>query len=118
MLFIKLSILFQYLRIFVPNKRADALYWACHSLIWLNVIYYTIVTFLEIFACIPIAKAWNPFITGGHCNKITIIDIVSGSINALSDFLVLILPQIRIWRLQMSRKRKIQVSLVFLIGVL
>lgn len=116
--FIKLSILLQYLQIFVPLKTRDTIYWTSHALTWTNLLYYLIGTFLEIFSCTPIAKAWDPFITDGHCIDILAINVAASSINLLSDLAILILPQVSIWSLQMSLRRKVQISAIFLIGSL
>lgn len=116
--FVKLSILLQYLQIFVPRKTRNMMYLASHALIWTNLVFYLISTFLEIFACNPIAKAWNPLITTGHCINVLALNVAASSINSLSDLAILILPQVSIWRLQMSLKRKLQTSAVFLIGIL
>lgn len=72
---------------------------------------------LEIFACMPIQKIWNPWIEG-RCLKIHTIDITTATINAASDLSILILPQYFIWNLHMSLKKKLGVSAIFLIGVL
>ena len=116
--FVKLSILLQYVQIFVPSKTRNMMYLASHALIWTNLLFYLISTFLEIFACKPIAKAWNPLITTGHCINVLALNVAASSINSVSDLLILILPQVSIWRLQMSLKRKIQISTIFAIGVL
>ncbi|KAF2230323.1 hypothetical protein EV356DRAFT_536477 [Viridothelium virens] len=115
---IKTSILLQYLHIFVPTKKPDTMYWTCHGLIWLNTIFYIIASFTEIFACSPMAKAWDPLISGGHCITVFDLNVVESSINALTNIVILVLPQISIWNLQMSKKRKLQVSLIFLVGIL
>ena len=119
--FIKLSILLQYLQIFVPLKSRNALYWTLHALIWTNLVFYLITFCLVLFSCKPIAKAWNPLITNGHCID-TLWAIISltaaGAINSLSDIVILVLPQVSIWRLQMALRRKIQISAVFFIGLL
>ena len=118
LMFIKISILLQYLHIFVPEKKSSAIYWTCHALIWLNVLYYVITAFIEIFSCNPIAKSYNPLITTGHCVDINALNTSASTLNSLSDIVLLILPQISIWRLHMARKRKIQISFIFLVGIL
>ena len=116
--FIKLSILLQYVEIFVPGQTKTGTYWACHAIIWLNFIYYTISLFLEIFPCSPIAKAWDPLIVEGACLNTRVINMASAGINAVSDIVILVLPQVVIWRLQMSFSKKVGVSAVFFVGVL
>ena len=97
----------------------NAMFWICHGLIWLNLVFYLICTLLEIFACMPIQKIWHPWIEG-RCLAIHTIDVnvITAAINAVSDFSILILPQWSIWNLHMSLKKKLGVSAIFLIGVL
>ncbi|KAM0803469.1 hypothetical protein BDR22DRAFT_970763 [Usnea florida] len=115
--FVKLSILLQYLQIFVPLKSRNALYWTSHALIWTNFVFYLISVCLVLFGCKPIAKAWNPLITNGHCIDTLATDTAAGAINSLSDIVILVLPQVSIWRLQMALRRKIQISALFFIGL-
>lgn len=114
-LFIKLSILLQLLEIFGRGK--DFFFWFCHVTIWGNLLFYLIYTFVQIFACHPLSKSWD-FLTTGSCLNIRLLNVIAGTLNALSDVIILILPQLRIWRLQMTVRRKIAISTVFLFGVL
>ena len=115
---IKLSILLQYIQIFAPLNSRNAMFWTSQALIGTNFIFYFISTFLEIFSCTPIAKAWDPLISNGHCINILALNVAASSINSLSDLTILVLPQVSIWKLQMALKRKIQISGIFLIGSL
>lgn len=83
-----------------------------------NFMFYTAVTFGEIFLCSPREKYWNVLITYGRCGNAYTANTGSGAINAFSDIILLLLPQGVIWKLQMPLKRKIAVSLVFLTGLL
>ncbi|KAI0843734.1 hypothetical protein F5Y06DRAFT_10101 [Hypoxylon sp. FL0890] len=116
--FVKLSILMQYIQVFMPAKQPKAMYWTTMSIIGLNFCYYLARTFIEIFACQPTAKAWDPLINEGQCIGVISRDIASGIINTTSDVIILILPQLVIWRLNISLKNKITVSIIFLIAVL
>ena len=112
----KLSILLQYLRIFVPNH-AGKLYYTVQLIIWLNLLFYTATALVEIFTCMPRKKIWEPS-TPGRCVNIGILVITTGAINVISDFSILMLPLSSIWGLQMPRKRKIALSAVFATGLL
>lgn len=114
---LKLSILLQYLRTFVPLKTRNAMYWACHILLWLNFVFYLVSFFLTIFICTPIRKSWVLWIEG-RCLDFNMLLITTGVINTVSDLSILVLPQHVIWNLQISTKRKIRISAVFLPGVL
>lgn len=112
----KLSILLQYLRIFVPNH-AGKLYYTVLLIIWLNLLFYTATTLVEIFTCMPRKKIWEPS-TPGRCVNTGFLVITTGAINVISDFSILMLPLSSIWGLQMPKKRKIALSAVFATGLL
>ena len=114
---LKLSILLQYLRTFVPLSTRNAMFWACHVLLWLNFVFYFIIFFLTIFVCMPIRKSWVSWIKG-YCLDISKLFIAVSVINTVSDFSILILPQCVIWNLQISTKKRIRISAAFLPGLL
>ena len=115
----KLSILLQYLRILVPSRNGNPVaFYAIHLVIGANFIYYTICTFIQIFACTPREFIWNPFIKGGHCLQTNANGLSSCAINIVSDFSILLLPLGIIWKLQMPIKRKFGLSAVFALGLL
>ncbi|KAL8729343.1 MAG: hypothetical protein Q9181_005041 [Wetmoreana brouardii] len=115
--FVKWSILLQYLQIFVPVRKTTTMYLVSHALIWTNFIFYSVCTFVVIFPCSPIRKAWDPLASEGRCINMMALNVAASTINSASDIGILILPQISIWRLQMSLKRKVQVSGIFLVGI-
>lgn len=112
----KVSILLQFLRIFVPTRK-DATYWAIHFLIWTNLFFYTIVTFVFIFQCSPREKIWNPRVSG-KCLNTNLVFLISGAWNILSDVSILVLPIHSIFKLHLPLRRKIEVSAIFAIGLL
>ncbi|OTA88098.1 hypothetical protein M434DRAFT_53738, partial [Hypoxylon sp. CO27-5] len=114
--FVKLSILMQYIQVFMPAKQPKAIYRTTVSIIGLNFGYYFARIFIEVFACQPIAKAWDPLINEGRCIGMMSRDVASGIINTTSDFIILILPQLVIWKLNISFKNKIGVSVIFSIA--
>ena len=119
MFFIKLAILLQLLRVFVPHKR-NTMFWTCHVLIWLNFFYYTTYVFLAIFYCKPIKKGWSQQVypsIQGSCLNLHAIYLTGASINAASDLSIVVLPQLVIWHMQLSLKKRIGLCLVFLVGL-
>ena len=60
---------------------------------------------------------WNPDIPG-HCIESRSIWIISGVVNVLSDFSILILPFPIIWRLQIPKSKKLGIVAVFGVGLL
>lgn len=112
----KLSILLQFLRIFVPQKRGAA-YYFIHITIWLNLFYYLAATLVSICTCIPRRKIWEPW-TPGRCLDISKVVCVSSIINVISDVMILMIPLLCISSLQMPLKRKIGISIVFATAIL
>ena len=115
---VKLSILLQYLSIFVPIRKINLVFVGCHLLLGATFVFYTIVIWIEIFLCNPREKWWNPLITGGHCFSESTVNISAAAFNTLSDFLLILLPQGIIWKLKMRWQRKVGVSAIFLTGLL
>ncbi|MCJ1265579.1 hypothetical protein MMC22_005459 [Lobaria immixta] len=108
---VKLSILLQYLNIFVPGRQGP-LYYITLFLIWTNLIFYLVMGFCVLFQCIPREKIWDPLVPG-KCLNFTVLLGVSSIFNVISDFSILALPLVSTWRLQMATKHKIRVTVVF-----
>ena len=104
----KLSILIQFIRIFVTHRR-DRIYWCIHVLIWVNALFCVAATIVLIMTCLPRQKIWNPNIKG-HCINMPAALTASAAINVASDVSILILPIYKVWQLQMSRKKKSKFS--------
>ena len=119
MVFVKVSILLQYLRIFVPSRNGNLpLFVAIHLCMWIVIIVYLVFTFFDIFLCTPRAKLWDPSITTGHCFDGNDTFEASGIFNVVSDLIILILPMPTLWRLQLSLKRRLLTMGVFAAGFL
>ena len=118
-LFAKISILFQYSRIFNSNGRANlALFVAIRISIISIFIFYFVRMFLDIFQCIPIEKSWNKLITTGHCYDFNAAYKASGIFNVLSDFAILIMPMPCVWKLNMPLRKRVLTMSVFASGFL
>lgn len=113
---VKLSILLQFRRIFVPSRMGTA-YYVIQSVNGLNLLFYTAYTFATIFHCIPRRKSWEPH-TPGHCLDIARLIISSALINVVSDLAMFMIPLFCISSLHMPLKKKLGVSIVFAAGVL
>ncbi|KAL8885343.1 MAG: hypothetical protein Q9205_001018, partial [Flavoplaca limonia] len=95
----KLSILLQYLVIFVPNSTGKT-YWAIHFVICVNLLFYLAVMLVQIFQCQPREKIWHPLLPG-RCVDLAAVLISGAVINVISDLSILVLPVAKIWQLQM-----------------
>ncbi|KAE8373466.1 hypothetical protein BDV26DRAFT_67304 [Aspergillus bertholletiae] len=111
----KLSILLLFLRVFAPSVKGVT-YFLIQLLIWLNFLFYFADTILKIFECTPRSKIWDEHVPG-HCININGPILAASIFNVISDFLILLLPIICVWRLQMTPKKKICTSAVFVAGV-
>ena len=113
----KSALLFQLMHIFTPTKTGP-IFWAIHVLIWGNFVFYLCTWVSVIAECVPSSKIWHPERVDGHCININASYAATGSINVISDFLILLLPFIAIARLQMNLKRKFGIAAVFATGFL
>ncbi|KAI8629204.1 hypothetical protein F5Y19DRAFT_93230 [Xylariaceae sp. FL1651] len=110
----RISILLFYLKVF-PQ---DSIRWANFALIGTNVAYLFAFDIATIFQCFPVYGAWT-FWDGsfdGHCNNVHLQSWLSAAFNILLDLLVIILPLPSLARLSVSRKKKIQILLMFSVG--
>lgn len=117
-LFIKAAIIIQCIRILTPLGVRTAAYWIFQVLLWTHVVAYVANTFLEIFICDPRAKAWDYTIADGNCLDIDAVHITSAAVNLTSDVVLVAIPQLIIWRMQMPVRRRLAVSSIFLVALL
>jgi len=115
---VKASILLQYLRVFVPNRRANwSLYIAIHVVLWSSFIFYVAILFVQIFICHPRERIWNLLITTGHCLNGEASSLATGIFNIISDFSILILPMVPIFKLELPLRRILLLIAVFATGI-
>ena len=110
----KTSFLFLYYRIFGVVKYFRYALWGTAIIVWSFWAACTIVAFL---GCLPFARNWDRTIPG-HCVNLTAFFRWNGVCNLLIDFLILLLPLPMVWRLNISIRQRIELSGVFLLGVL
>ena len=108
---VKISTLLLFGRIFTIQKfhlilRAVGLFISVYS---------TISVFMMIFQCRPLNGAWDSTVNP-NCINLTNFLIFMGSMNVLTDVLLLCLPLPQLWKLQMRRGTKMQVIGIFSIG--
>jgi hypothetical protein len=103
-LFTKLSILYQYRRLF-PNRDFKIM---TDVLIAVMIMWCTAILLTGIFVCTPIRKAWSPLIPG-KC--ISLVPFYYGMQipNVMTDLLILLLPFNEIRRLDLPLNQKVGV---------
>lgn len=111
---IKLTFLFLYRRVFSPQKTYK---YTIDGGIAFIICATTSLFFASVFACVPVARTWDEAVDG-HCINPDSIDYLSGVVNAVVDLYIIILPVSLLWGLKMSVRRKLQLSIVFGLGLL
>lgn len=115
---IKLSILLQYLGIFVPNRKTNMrMFIAVWTVIATMFVFYLIDLAFNIFICRPRDKYWN-LLKPGSCYSMVILMQATALFNVISDFFILLLPIPTIWKLQIDLKRKLLIFAVFATGMM
>ncbi|KAI9816883.1 MAG: hypothetical protein M1827_001528 [Pycnora praestabilis] len=72
--------------------------------------------FAGIFQCLPIAKAYDHSITGGGCLNLTAFWFSNAGANIFGDLLIFTLPLPVIGRLNLPKRQRIGLILVFALG--
>lgn len=112
--FSKMSILFQYARLF-PTKRFR---WLLVAVGLASTIYCTVGMIVITALCLPVKdpSLERPTEHPLHCSNIKEMIFWIVSWNAAFDFIILLLPMRYVWRLQTTLRRKIQLTALFSIG--
>ncbi|CAK7265054.1 hypothetical protein SEPCBS57363_001386 [Sporothrix epigloea] len=111
--FTKLSILASYLQIFAPRGLLKIMLYATGCVtIGLGVASVP----ATIFECIPVVGAWT--LMGNDARCYTFVDFLyaSTAINVTTDLILCIAPIPLFWRLQLPRRQKIMISVLFFLG--
>lgn len=93
------------------------MYWGPYAVIYANALFWVGTLPVQIGGCNPRKKYWD-VLQPGHCVDWDAFDMTTGIFNAVSDVVVLLIPQYTIWKLQMPLMRKLSVSAIFLVGTL
>jgi hypothetical protein len=116
---IKIAILLEWVRIFAPKGSHNMVFWTSHILIWANVCFYLAIIIALNSACSPYEYNWDKLISG-ICDRVdtTKTNLSASVFNLISDLMILLIPQRTIWKLQMAKRRKYGVSVIFAVGLL
>lgn len=111
--FTKLAILLFYHRIF-PGKIFTRILWGIGAFILAYTITSSMVNLLQ---CVPISANWDPTVAvAATCVDFGSELITLSTINAVTDFALLILPMPNLWRLHTNVQKKIQLMVMFALG--
>ncbi|KAI1758643.1 hypothetical protein GGR53DRAFT_516390 [Hypoxylon sp. FL1150] len=109
--FVKMSILWLYRRIFAVRSFA---YW-CWALMAINGCYGASFLIVYLTNCTPVDQLWNPS-PDGHCRDMQISDFATVGINLFLDLAILFLPLPTLWGLQLPPRKKLVVTIMFSFG--
>ncbi|KAF1961796.1 hypothetical protein CC80DRAFT_463238 [Byssothecium circinans] len=115
---LKVGIILQVLRAFMPENRRDWAWWVGHVVLWINVAFYFAMVVIELKTCTPRAKEWDPTIQEGSCIHASEVRFLLAMLNVATDLVIIALPQRVIWGLHLPFKRKLALSALFLVGIL
>ncbi|KAL8824949.1 MAG: hypothetical protein Q9191_004706 [Dirinaria sp. TL-2023a] len=110
----KASILFLVARVFRPHHKAVLL---ARILIGLMVLYYVPMFFIRLLNCTPVQKNWQRDISGRCLTKEYSLLLADGIINLVIDLNILLLPVPLVLALQISRRKKMQILMIFASGI-
>lgn len=74
------------------------------------------VLFVDIFQCHPVAYVYDLSIAGGKCIDQGAFYVSTAALNLFTDIMVLSIPIIITWSLQMPLRRKIAVCIILCLG--
>lgn len=84
----------------------------------LQVVGETIWLFVIIFECRPISSVWDKSITNPQCLNLAAIYLAGAITSIVTDVILMILPMPMLWKLQMSRPKKLGIAMVFVVASL
>lgn len=112
---IKISLLLLYHRLFSVNKPFRIALFAAGALV---VIWWTASFWDTIFQCVPVQASWDKSIKNARCQRIRDAALGTGISNLILDLVFLLLPVPMVWRLHVSRRVKVSLTGIFLLGAL
>ncbi|KAK7936646.1 uncharacterized protein PG986_015084 [Apiospora aurea] len=113
---LKVAILLDWMRIFVPAGTRGSFFWACHVVMWINILWTVIMLIAVNLSCIPHQAIWD-LTVHGKCFDKSRLDIAAAAMALITDLAILVLPHRVIWRLHLSTRKKVGVSTIFCLGL-
>ena len=110
---IKISLLLLYHRLFSVNRHFRIALIVAGVL----VIMWCLASFWDtIFECVPVQAEWDKSIRNARCQRIRELALGSGISNLILDVMFLLLPVPMVWQLQVSKRIKVSLTGIFLLG--
>lgn len=112
----KIAMLLLYLKVF-PSQTFRRI---CFVMVGICLAYIPATALATLFNCTPVSYNWTGWTgeTQGHCFSFNTFAWAQSSINILLDLIIILLPIPQLWKLNMGRKKRIQLVLMFSVGLL
>lgn len=110
---IKVSLVSMYLRIFwayLPFK------FVCYGALLFILFPSVAIILVTIFSCQPVAYFWDRDIPNGTCLDVSALAYANSGFAVAQDTTLILMPIFMLWGLNMSRKKKIFIGLMFAVG--
>ena len=111
---VRIAVLHFYMTIFRSSR---AFLTVAYTLFVLVVAFGVGIVVSDVLTCRPLAKYWNP-LRSGVCENSRASLVALSSCNIIADVLIVLLPLPMVWRLQITTRRKIELSIIFALGFL
>ncbi|KAF5619825.1 integral membrane protein PTH11 [Fusarium tjaetaba] len=90
--------------------------WSVYSVFFLVAGYNLAILLVVLFRCTPFKKSWDLTILEGSCVDRGAVYVCTAALGILSDLILLIMPLPMILQLQMPRRQKVGLVVLFVIG--
>ncbi|KAI0160162.1 hypothetical protein GGR57DRAFT_456574 [Xylariaceae sp. FL1272] len=117
LLLIKAAILLEWSHIFVPRPNRNGFWWICYGMLIANTALYLATIAALNYACLPRQKIWRPYLPG-VCISFNAFNIFITIFHLIFDLAMLLLPHTVIWKLGLTTRQKIAVSVIFSVGII
>lgn len=110
----KASLVFMYLRIFSAYQPFRL---ASYVMLGFIALPSLIIILVTVLSCRPISYFWNRDLQG-HCLDVTALAYTNSAFAVVQDILLIVLPVFMLWNLNMNRRKKWLIALMFAVGSL
>ncbi|KAH7391671.1 hypothetical protein BKA64DRAFT_111454 [Cadophora sp. MPI-SDFR-AT-0126] len=106
--FVKATLLLLFVRVFSPKRNVVR---GIYCFATLLLLYYTSTSLAKVWVCTPIGAFWNPAIRKS-CIDTDSVFRMDNILSVITDLVILILPVPLMWSVQVTRKKKIGISML------
>ena len=96
-----------------PGTQKGRIFYATWFVIWFNLLYCIALVLVVLTECVN-----KHMPRGATCINSYLLLVTASIINVISDLVMLIIPIYAVWHLQLAKKRKFGLTVVFAVGSL